>query len=467
MSKRNFILLIIVLFIGAIAVFGFLYFQQQPKNGAGGNTGGTNFFSQFNPFSSGTNKITTCQDSTATNFGQALPCTYTPSAEIKLKKVSSMPVAGFTVLSQQRLKVVPSPVVTSTTPADSSTNTSTTTTSIPTPATTSSTTTKKTTTKTIKVVLPPTEFAPALRYVSKATGNIYETFVDTIAEKQFTGTVIPKVYDALFGNNGLSVVMRYLKPDGKTIETFFGTMPKEVFGVNTNTLADVKGSLLPDKIEDMSLSSDAMSLFYLFTSGNDLIGTTLNLATSKKVQIFDSPFTEWLSWWPTSKMITFTTKPSSLVPGYMYSMDPSNTKVFNSVLSNINGLTTETSPNVKMILYADSNLTLSFYHTDTNVSNSAGVKTLPEKCVWGSASDIIYCAVPKSIPPNKYPDAWYQGEISFSDQLWKIDVKTGNATLLVDPASVSGGQGVALDPSVNYLFFVNKKDSYLWEFNLK
>jgi hypothetical protein len=80
--------------------------------------------------------------------------------------------------------------------------------------------------------------------------------------------------------------------------------------------------------------------------------------------------------------------------------------------------------------------------------------------------------VPKSIDSNQYPDAWYQGEVSFSDAIWKIDPQTGNATLLVDPATVSGGEEIdgiklALDSGENYLFFVNKKDSYLWEFSLK
>jgi len=463
MSKRNLILLIIVLVIAGISILGFLYSQQQPTNGTGDNTPGTNFFSQFNPFSSGTKNTTPPTTTPPVDVSGNEPTKPTTEEIAKLKKVSSMPIAGFTVFSQERLKVVPvviTPDSTTTTPAPT------------TPSTSSGQATKKTTTKTAKVVLPPTEFAPALRYVSRDAGNIYETFADNITEKQFTGTVIPKVYDAFFGNNGLSVVMRYLKADGKTIETFFGTMPKEVLGANTTTPATLKGSLLPDNIKDISVSGDAVSLFYLFTSGNDLIGTTLNLATGKKVQIFDSPFTEWLSWWPNSKIITFTTKPSSTVPGYMYSMNPANTKAFNPVLSNINGLTTETSPNGKLVLYADSNLTLSIYHTDTNVSNLVGVKTLPEKCAWGSASDVVYCAVPKSIPSNQYPDAWYQGEVSFGDQLWKVDIKTGNATLLVDPASVSGGQEVdgiklALDPGANFLFFVNKKDSYLWEFNLK
>ena len=138
----------------------------------------------------------------------------------------------------------------------------------------------------------------------------------------------------------------------------------------------------------------------------------------------------------------------------------------------INGLTTLASPDGKMILYGNDSLSLNIYHTDTKVSDPVGVRTMPEKCVWGNANDVVYCAAPKSIPLGTYPDSWYQGEVSFNDQIWKIDIKTGNTTMLVDPATVGNGEEIdgtklALDAGENYLFFVNKKDSYLWELNLK
>jgi hypothetical protein len=96
---------------------------------------------------------------------------------------------------------------------------------------------------------------------------------------------------------------------------------------------------------------------------------------------------------------------------------------------------------------------------------------LPEKCVWGKASDIIYCAVPKSTGSAEYPDAWYQGEVSFTHQICKIDIKTGKAEIVADPAEIVGEEidaiKLTMDTDANYLFFVNKKDSYLWELKLK
>jgi hypothetical protein len=476
MSKRNFILLIIVLIILLIGVFGFLYFNQPKSGTTGSSTPGTNFFSQFGLGSGKTNTPPVVTPPTNVSG-------YQPPAPVvapKLIKVSSMPIAGFTFFMKERLKAVPVVAATapSTTPTTDNSTTQSATSSSPTtsvitntPSTTPQTTTKSgKKVKAVKPTPPPTELVPALRYVAKSNGNIYETFADNIAEGQFSTTVIPQVYDAYFGNSGNSVAMRYLA-DEKTIATFLGTLPKEVLGADTIANNSVKGSLLPNDIESIGVSGDASSMFYLFDSGDNMIGTTLNLATNKKVQAFNSPFTEWLAQWPNSKIITLTTKAASGIPGYMYTMDSSG-KNFNQVLGNINGLTTLTSPSGKLVLYGDDGLNLSVYNTDTNTSTLLGVKTLPEKCTWNSGSVTVYCAVPRSIDGGQYPDTWYQGEVSFSDQIWSVDMKSGNTTLLVDPTTVSGGEDIdgiklALDPSESYLSFVNKKDSFLWELNLK
>jgi len=277
--------------------------------------------------------------------------------------------------------------------------------------------------------------------------------------------------------------MRYLKNNTRTIETFVGNLPKELIGGDAVGDNEIKGTFLPNNVKDVSLSPDGLKAFYLFESGDNMIGTILTISNNKKAQIFDSAFTEWLSLWPNKNIITLTTKPSAQIPGYMYTID-ANGRNMTKILSDINGLTTLESPNGKLILFGDNNLRLNIYHTDTRNSDTLGLKSLPEKCVWSNSSDIIYCAVPKSITLNEYPDVWYQGEVSFNDQIWKIDIETGNATLLINPSDIAGGpaspnrgesQGgeevdgikLAVDENENYLFFVNKKDNFLWELELK
>ena len=412
--------------------------------------GGTNFFFDFNPFN---NKGKTPDSTDPTDVsGYVPPDENGEVRNMKLMKVSSMPVAGYGIFMKERFKEVPAIV------AGEATNVA-------------EPTAEGSKSATSKPVAPMTEFVPAVRYVARATGNIYQTFVDKVDERKFSNTIIPKVYEAYFGNKAESVIMRYLKEDERTIVTFIGSLPKEYLGSDTATDNEIKGSFLPDNIKDLVLSPDSSSIFYLLNNKDGAIGVTSGTLGEKKTQVFDSSFTEWLSSWPSSKMITINSKPSGLFPGYVYSIDPSK-KDLTRILGGINGLTTLGSPNGKLILYGDNNLLLNVYNVDNGEIEQIGVKTLPEKCIWGSVSDVLYCAVPRTIGGGMYPDSWYKGEVSFSDEIWRIDLNTGNTTKMADPVSVEGGMEIdgiklGLDSEENYLFFINKKDSYLWKLNLK
>ncbi len=454
MSKRNFILLVIVLIIIIFSIFGFLLSRKNAISPVDGDTDGTNFISNFNPFGNNTKPPTDTTTNPVDVSGYQTP---PETTKLALRKISSVPVAGYAVFQKERLKDVP--VVMPETPVTP-------------PADIENTTPVDNTKKPIVKPTPPlTEFAPALRYVDRATGNIYQTFADKVQERRFSSMLIPKVYEAFFANSGQAVFMRYLKADGRTIQTFFANLPKEYLGADTTGDNELKGTFLPDNVSDLSVLSDTSSVFYLSPSGDNASGTTLNISNGKKVEILNSPFTEWLSTWPNNKMVTLTTKPASGYPGYMYSLDTSS-KNITKVIGDVNGLSTFVSPNGKLVLYSNDSLTLNIYHTDTKVSEILGIHTMPEKCVWGKQSDYIYCAVPKNLVGVPYPDSWYKGEISFNDEIWRKDVVSGVESLISDPAQTQGGEEIdgiklGINEGENYLFFVNKKDSFLWELSLK
>ena len=448
MSKRKIILLIIILVIITTITFVFLYFLK-PISNTTIVTSGTNFLSEFFPFGK-SNTAPSGGEVSPVDISGYIPPTNTQNQKELLTKVSTMPIAGYGVFMKERFKeeneVLPAEIPTPDLPL------------------------KKGEVK--NLIAPTTEFIPNLRYVERATGNIYQTYADSINEQKFTTTIIPQVYDAYFGEKGESVVMRFLKPNGKTIQTFAGTLPKEILGGDTSSeLSEISGSFLPENITDISVSPTGSSIFYVFNIENSAIGVTATPYGDQKNQIFNSPFTEWLSQWPNERMITLNTKPSFGTPGFVYYLDPSIKKL-NKILGDINGLTTLTSPSGKLILYNNNSLSLRVYNTDTEESLSVGVRTMPEKCVWDKTNTNLYCAVPKYISGTNYPDVWYQGEISFSDELWKINTENGSTTKIADPTSFTIGEEIdgiklSLDESENYLFFVNKKDSYLWELNLK
>src|SRR3989338_1434470 len=266
MSKRNFILLIIILVLVVIAVIGFLYFRKGTTM-PGEENFGTNFLSQFNPFGSKKPTPPTVMPPVVDVSGYE-PGSGEETLKVKLTKVSSMPIAGFVVFIKERLKEVattPPPAPFLNEGGEGGGN------SKPKPA--------------LKPTPPPTEFVPALRYVEKARGIIYQTFADKIEERKFSVTTIPKVYEAYFGNHGESVLMRYLKMGGDTIETFIGNLPKERLGEDTTGNNEVKGSFLPNDVKDISISPDTLQVFYLFNSGDSMIGTILNFLDNKKAQV--------------------------------------------------------------------------------------------------------------------------------------------------------------------------------------
>ena len=91
-----------------------------------------------------------------------------------------------------------------------------------------------------------------------------------------------------------------------------------------------------------------------------------------------------------------------------------------------------------------------------------------DKCIWDRSDTLLLCAVPSDLPPALYPDAWYQGTVSFTDSLWQLDLESGNATL-IDLLDIPLGLDVEKpfqDSKGDFFFFTNKKDGTLWALRL-
>lgn len=442
MTKRNFILLIIlitiILLVIAVSFLGNdgkilnpetneeISLTENDKPG---------FLANFLPFGKNKNNENNTQ-----NTNEIIQEEFIDLDKVQLAKISSLPISGYGIFLKERFSFVPTVV-----PGEN------------------------TSTGEVIPVAPPTELVSVLRYAAKSTGNIYQTFIDETEERKVTESIIPKLVETYFGDGGESVIMRYIKNDGQTIMTFAGKIPGDILGGDSseNTVA---GSFLPENIIDMAVSPLSDKIFYLSKIGNNVLGTTSSPLGIQKIQIFDSAYTEWLTGWPNENVITLTTKASSFSPGFMYTLNPNSTE-FKKILGNINGLTTLTSPNGNLVLYGNNKMDMFVYNQNTNRVTKLKTKTLPEKCVWANDSLKIYCFVPQEIITASYPDSWYQGEISFSDTIWGIDTQTGDELSIVIPENIGvleefDGIKPTLDQENNNLFFINKKDSYLWRLKL-
>jgi hypothetical protein len=60
--------------------------------------------------------------------------------------------------------------------------------------------------------------------------------------------------------------------------------------------------------------------------------------------------------------------------------------------------------------------------------------------------------------------------VSFSDDIWVIDLAMGSANVIATPVETAGEEidfiNPMLSPDEHYLIFMNKKDSSLWSLRL-
>lgn len=317
------------------------------------------------------------------------------------------------------------------------------------------------------------------RYIERGLGNIFETPLSTLAESRISNETRPRIIEALWGNVGKSVVVRFLDTtNGGIIKTrIVNLLTQTLIPQNsTSTSAFVKTEeiSLPDDIPFAATVGDSSDkLFYLSNGSNSALGWVTNFKNIGALKIFSSSFTEWLPQFPNQNLVALTTKPSMDIPGHLFFINP-KTKTVSKILSSINGLTTLTNPEGKFVLYSetqDRTPSVSLYNVIKKETYPLPIRTLPEKCVWSNKNTTIaYCAVPQSLPNGVYPDQWYQGVISFSDELWVIDAATQNVSKIMSPGDfgVSGLDMVNLTVSSNdaYLLYMNKVSGTPWVYRL-
>ncbi|OIO30194.1 hypothetical protein AUJ77_03605 [Candidatus Nomurabacteria bacterium CG1_02_43_90] len=321
------------------------------------------------------------------------------------------------------------------------------------------------------------------RYVERGLGHIYETPLATLVESRIVNETRSRISETLWGNGGKSVVIRFIDDNdsGSVIKTSIlnigGISTSFNRSTSTNSVSDfikTEEVFLPDYIPFMATSEDNTDkLFFLENSVGSTVGSLSTFKNVGPTSIFSSAFNEWLPQFPSQKLVTLTTKPSATIAGHLFFLD-TKTKAVTKILGGINGLTTLTSHDGKSVLYegvVNGVPSLSLYKIDTKTTTPLSLQTFPEKCAWGNKEVTrIYCSVPQSLPQATYPDQWYQGLVSFSDDLWEIDTTTGNTQKIMSPSTFGVAMLDITNPTLSsndsYLLFMNKITGTPWVYRV-
>ncbi len=305
-----------------------------------------------------------------------------------------------------------------------------------------------------------------VRYIEKATGHIYEVELFSPRQGRISNTTIPMVYEAFWGNKNDSLVAQYLKDDDITVDTYTLTLKN----ISTTTENTISGTAMEQNIS--SVSAFGSSVFYLEQVSNASYGFVSSFDGKNKKQIWNSPIRELVSQYVNAKIVALTTKSEENTPGYLYFVDTTNAGV-RKIMGDIKGLTTLVNPTGSDVLYLDqdgSALMKTYALKDMSIETISPA-TFPEKCVWANKNTkVIYCAVPKDFIAVGNLTAWYKGQISFNDDVWKYDLENKTSNIILDLNKESGEEIDLIKPIISendqYLLFVNKKDNSLWSLDL-
>ncbi|NOY35548.1 MAG: hypothetical protein GXP44_01345 [bacterium] len=305
------------------------------------------------------------------------------------------------------------------------------------------------------------ESTSTIRYIEKSTGHIYEVGPTGKNRERVTNTTILKVFESLWSPIGDKVVVRYLEDEGAVPSA-------KIFSAAINAVSNsLEGVFLPETATSAAVSPEGDEIFYLNEKNGATVGVVADFENKNKDVIFSTPFGEFTAGWPSANIISLLTKPSAFAEGYLYFLSPKTGKL-KKIIGGAKGLDASVSPDGKTVLYSQSakkGLIVKILDRETAGATDFPLKTLPEKCVWSGDSETVYCGVPDSLPPANYPDAWYQGTISFNDALWKENISTGETTLIMDDTGADI-TNLFLGPDGNYLIFTDKKDNTLWSVNI-
>lgn len=226
------------------------------------------------------------------------------------------------------------------------------------------------------------------------------------------------------------------------------------------TLKTTKGSLSPD---------NKKIVYQIADSKNNTLFTSDPEGKNQKVLVKNFKLRDVVLKWAKTNQIAITAKPSGLVLGSLWILDPRNlniTKLMDSFL----GLET---------LFAPDGLGFIYSYTDQNgqkpklgvFKNSIArdfnnIFTLVDKCAWTNDSINIYCAIPREWPDFlTAPDDYYKNIFSTNDDLWKINAETGEKNLIFQEIGDISNPQLSADDS--NLIFISRNSQFLYQLNLK
>lgn len=292
-----------------------------------------------------------------------------------------------------------------------------------------------------------------LRYIERATGHLFEADPATGDVRRITNTLIPKVYEAVFGNN---VVL--MRTDDEVPTTLIGTV-----GTTSNDGAyDLRIRDLRVNAGSIAARADAEEVYFMseMQDSQRILRTSWNSTSTR--QLLSVPAGDFMVITTSASKLFLLDRPASGYPGTLFSVGASLTPV----IRNVPGLTALPHPSKNAYLYAseDQNGVRTFAKIEGVNAKELPISTVADKCVWEENDVSAYCAVPKTRPGSGFLNAWYRGEIHTDDTWYSVNPGSNSSDKLFTMSSEAGidVENAHIDDAGEYIAFINGRDKSLW-----
>lgn len=319
----------------------------------------------------------------------------------------------------------------------------------------------KTTAVTKNPVLDPTMSNDGqLRYYDRNDGKFYK--LDNNGELiALSDKVFYQVQDVTWSVGGEKAILEY--PDGSKISYDFNTKKQVTLPKHWEDF-----SFSPDsnKISAKSIGDDIENRWLIVANADGSRAASLSAIGKNADDVYPI-------WSPNNQAAAMYTKGVDFDRQEVFFVGL-NDENFKSTIINGRGFEPQWSDTGDRLLYSvynsDNNMNPSLWIVEAQGDNigqnrkNLGLNTWASKCTFATNSE-IYCAVPTELPKGAglFPELADRT----SDNLYKIDLKTGAKKLIALPENATNVSSIMVGEQQEKLYFTDKNNGLIYEIKLK
>ncbi|MEN9920277.1 MAG: hypothetical protein RL538_170 [Candidatus Parcubacteria bacterium] len=298
---------------------------------------------------------------------------------------------------------------------------------------------------------------PEMYFVEAGTGYVYTLNLQDGSERRLSNITIVGAREARITKDGKYAIVK-----SGDLETGVATIVKL-------SEQEVQSSDLFDTVIDFTITDENILLYTTYV-GNDVTARSYDPESKATKTLFTVPFNAATILWGEGIDTAHYAYPKTTreLTGHLYKFEDNTIQ---RVAITGYGLSVMKAEDSLLFSKINDGRYKSFtLQTDSNEQKDMLISFFPEKCAPSKENSFVYCANSTELEDGSFPDAWYRGAVSYSDNIWRFDTRTSDATFVYDTFSAAQREIDVISPFMSdntmSFYFKNKNDQTLWVYDL-